>query len=449
MLLTYEGTEKGARRASRNIDAEKFMSAAVAVPPPPGDATSWPTPDSAQGEEKKKAHERAEKGEKEKTPVTKPHGREKWMPVPYVPTAVFHTPLPAARRGGRASRGGRDTSNRGHSTIQGSTGPDKPSSGPPDSSVFQSMANSSERGRADPSSFKNNSGSFRPKRAVSAGPSTVREQRKVTDAQAVDRVKETVVGPAKTNQNPGPSAGESRRTSTATQTDDGKVRRFSSTHGGQQTSEPGNISIKGSQLMGERDDRVQTSHLENQSNARPTGPERRNEGSVKQLDSSRDFQGHLSNRERGEGRGERGRGSYRGRANHGYPNSSQANGQNFSHGHPSQSSASTPHQLSKTQNSHERHASHSQATPYNQSHSTSRNFRSGTRPQPLPHSATYSRFPNGSSTSHSGAPPLAPLQTDLANAYGYNTGSQGVMSAITYNPYYDQVSLYGMVTVQM
>lgn len=445
MLLTYEGTEKGARRASRNMDADKFMPAAVAVPPPPGDATSWPTPDSAQGEEKKKAHERAEKGEKEKTPTSKPHGREKWMPVPYVPTAVFNTPLPAARRGGRASRGGRDTSNRGHSTIHGSNGPDKPSGGPPDGSVFQSMANSSERGRADQSSFKNNSGSFKPKRAVSAGPSTVREQRKVTDAQAVDRAKETVVSPAKANQNPGPNAGESRRTSSATQTDEGKVRRYHPTHGGQQTGEPGNNSIKGSQLIGERDDRIQTPHLENQSNTRFTGPERRNEGSARQSDNSRDFQGHFSNRERGEGRGERGRGSYRGRANHGYPNSSQANGQNFSHAHPQ----SSPHQISKTQNSHERHASQSQATPWNHSHSTSRNFRSGTRTQPLPHSSTFSRFPNGSSASHSGAPPLAPLQTDLANAYGYNTGTQGVMSAITYNPYYDQVSLYGMVTVQM
>lgn len=442
MLLTYGGSEKGARRASRNIDADKFMPAAVAAPPPPGDATSWPTPDSAQGEEKKKAHERVEKGEKEKTPASKPHGREKWMPVPYVPTAIFNTPLPAARRGGRASRGGRDAPNRGHSTIHGSSGPDKPPAGPSDGSVFQSMANSSERGRADPSSFK-------AKRAVSAGPSTVREQRKITDAQAVDRVKETVVGPAKANQNPGPSAGESRRTSTATQTDDGKARRFSSTNGGQQTGERGNTSIKGSQLIGERDDRFQKPHLENPSNARPTGPERRNESSVRQADNTRDFQGHMSNRDRGEGRGERGRGSYRGRANHGYPNSSQANGQNFSHGHPSQSSASAPHQISKTQNSHERHASQSQATPYNQSHSTSRNFRSGNRAQPLQHSATYSRFPNGSSTSHPGAPPLAPLQTDLANAYGYHTGSQGVMSAITYNPYYEQVSLYGMVTVQM
>lgn len=443
MLLTYyEGSEKSVRRASRNVDADKFMSAAVAAPPPPGDATSWPTPDSAQGEEKKKAHERAEKGEKEKVPTSKPHGREKWMPVPYVPTAIFNTPLPSARRGGRASRGGRDASNRGHSTIHESSGVDKPSAGPSDGSVFQSMANSSERGRAEPSSSKNSSGSFKPKRAVSAGPSTVGEQRKITAAQAVDRVKETVVGPAKANQNPGPSACEPRRTCAASQIDDAKVRRFSSTNGGQQTGEPGNISIKGSQFIGDRDDRFQTPHLENQSNSRPTGLERRNEGSVRQSDNSRDFHVHVLNRERG-------RGSYRGRANHGYPNSSQANGQNFSHGHPSQSSASTPHQISKTQNSHERHASQSQATPYNQSHSTSRNFRSGTRGQPLPHSATYSRFPNGSSTSHPGAPPLAPLQTDLANAYGYHTGSQGVMSAITYNPYYDQVSLYGMVTVQM
>ncbi|KAI9376796.1 hypothetical protein BJX61DRAFT_530615 [Aspergillus egyptiacus] len=80
--------------------------------PPVTDAALWPTPQGAQGEEKKKAQEKSEKTEK--SPVIRPHGKEKWTPVPYVPTAVFNTPLPSTgRRGGRSARGGRDNGRHG------------------------------------------------------------------------------------------------------------------------------------------------------------------------------------------------------------------------------------------------------------------------------------------------------------------------------------------------
>lgn len=78
---------------------------------PVADASSWPTPQVALGEEKKKAQEKTDKTEKtEKSPVMRAHGKEKWMPVDYVPTAVFNTPLPPSGRGGsrRNGRGGRD-----------------------------------------------------------------------------------------------------------------------------------------------------------------------------------------------------------------------------------------------------------------------------------------------------------------------------------------------------
>ncbi|KAF3893772.1 La domain-containing protein, variant 1 [Trichophyton interdigitale] len=74
------------------------------------DASSWPTPQTAQGEDLRKAQDQADKPErteKEKPAGSRTHGKEKWMPVPYVPTAVFNTPLPpAARRGGRSGGGG-------------------------------------------------------------------------------------------------------------------------------------------------------------------------------------------------------------------------------------------------------------------------------------------------------------------------------------------------------
>lgn len=79
--------------------------------PAVADATSWPTPQVALGEEKKKmAQDKTDKSERsDRSPVIRPHGKEKWMPVNYVPTAVFNTPLPTSGRGGRrATRGGRD-----------------------------------------------------------------------------------------------------------------------------------------------------------------------------------------------------------------------------------------------------------------------------------------------------------------------------------------------------
>ncbi|KAL4888075.1 hypothetical protein BDV59DRAFT_149560 [Aspergillus ambiguus] len=115
--------------------------------PPVADATLWPTPQVAQGEEKKKAQDKPEKTERlEKSASTR--GKEKWMPVPYVPTAVFNTPLPsAARRGGRAARGGRETGRNG------SHGSEKSAAG----QGASKQTTPAERGRNDPSTARANS----------------------------------------------------------------------------------------------------------------------------------------------------------------------------------------------------------------------------------------------------------------------------------------------------
>ncbi|KAJ5893890.1 Winged helix-turn-helix transcription repressor DNA-binding [Penicillium taxi] len=75
------------------------------------DASLWPTPEVATGEEKKKAQEKPLKTETTDKSPSRSHGKEKWMPVNYVPNAVFSTPLPTsggrgARRGGRGGRDG-------------------------------------------------------------------------------------------------------------------------------------------------------------------------------------------------------------------------------------------------------------------------------------------------------------------------------------------------------
>ncbi|KAJ5939517.1 Winged helix-turn-helix transcription repressor DNA-binding [Penicillium verhagenii] len=130
-----EGTKGG-----KKSDAAKGRDGAL---PSVEDATSWPTPQVATGEDKKKS-EKSEKSEK--SPVQRSHGKEKWMPVNYVPTAVFNTPLPSAGRGGRkATRGGRD-GGRGASHANGAATGEKATQGQsaPNSGGKQVSA---ERGR--------------------------------------------------------------------------------------------------------------------------------------------------------------------------------------------------------------------------------------------------------------------------------------------------------------
>ena len=82
------------------------------VPPPVIDTSSWPTPENSTMDDRRKS------ASYEKTDLKlgpqKSHGN-KWVTVPFVPTAKFETQLPpaAARRGGRGGGRGRDVSNRG------------------------------------------------------------------------------------------------------------------------------------------------------------------------------------------------------------------------------------------------------------------------------------------------------------------------------------------------
>ncbi|KAK4697850.1 la-related protein 1, partial [Lecanoromycetidae sp. Uapishka_2] len=118
------------RDGSKSADAaERPAPAPMAPPPPPGDAMSWPTPDIVSGDGKKKTQDLPEKGDKETPHAAKPHGREKWVPVPFVPTAVFNTPMPTARRGGRPQRGGKDGGGRGGNPGGPANGTERPMAG--------------------------------------------------------------------------------------------------------------------------------------------------------------------------------------------------------------------------------------------------------------------------------------------------------------------------------
>ncbi|KAK4993946.1 hypothetical protein LTR50_000161 [Elasticomyces elasticus] len=112
--------ELARRGPPKPTDPNKEVQNISAKPPPPvQDPISWPTPESAQDEERRRAQGKEEKGEKDKVAEqqsSKAHSKTQWAKIPFVPSAVFETPIPiiGGRRGGRpAPRGGRDANSRG------------------------------------------------------------------------------------------------------------------------------------------------------------------------------------------------------------------------------------------------------------------------------------------------------------------------------------------------
>ena len=106
-----------ARAARSTSMSQNEAKANGEVPPPVVDSQSWPTPETSTGDDRRKSasYERSDKPDS-KTGAQKSHAN-KWIAVPFVPSAKFETPLPpaAARRGGGRgnTRGGKDVSGRG------------------------------------------------------------------------------------------------------------------------------------------------------------------------------------------------------------------------------------------------------------------------------------------------------------------------------------------------
>ncbi|KAL8787145.1 MAG: hypothetical protein Q9213_002361 [Squamulea squamosa] len=422
-----KGQEKTETEPPRNTRATRAdRSKSNTMPPPPNDANSWPTPDSAQDEEKKKFHDRAEKGEKEKAPTAKAHGKEKWMPVPYVPSVQFNTPIPPIRRGARAPRG-RDSAPRG------ALGADRTRGGSPDAAAGSQSA-AADRDRVESATSKTPTSNPKPKRASSAGPVSARDQRRGSDLTGSDKRKDTSISAQRTES----SAAEERRASATTQDDfvrnEGKYTNISGVNTQAAIGKTPRNHIAINNGNGTADD----IHAQ----PRPGGPERRGEGDYKVYGQARDYHNSIPHRERGEGRLDRGRGGYRGRggSNHASGQSSIPNGHTAHYFAP-------PPPPSKSLSNHERNTSQLQNLTYHSPQNHGRHFRSGSRSQSITHSASFPRYPQGPLTNPSSQ--LPNLHTDVANAWGYQPGNQGAMSATPYNPYMEQVSIFGMVSMQM
>lgn len=172
--LDSEKTRKGARGKPSDKDTK---TSTIALPlPPDRDQESWPTPETAVDEDRKKAQGKGEKNDKERkdSSTNRPHGKQEWVTVPYTPNVIFNTPLPStatSRRGGRGGgRGGAQTGGRGSAPVTNGVGNSEK-----DAIALSQLANGdlSKRGRPDTPAAREASPSA--KRTGSVGSTTQKE----------------------------------------------------------------------------------------------------------------------------------------------------------------------------------------------------------------------------------------------------------------------------------
>lgn len=384
--------------------------------PPVADAASWPTPQVAQGEEKRKAQEKTEKSDKsEKSPVIRPHGKEKWMPVPYVPSAVFSTPLPsAARRGGRSARGGRDGGRGGAHGGAAAAGSDKAASGQAGQGAAAKQATSADRGRNEPNGTRANALPAQSRRANSADATSPSESRKAP--QAADRNR----GEGRTKGNEDANAGAAGRHVNGSETFPRYHKSFTRNHE--------SITQKGG------DNSKNNAHFsgDSQTGARAgLGHDRRFDNGPRSADFHREFSQvdrdfHKDKdhpRERGE-RSERGRGSHRSRGGHSTYNASQ-NSQ-FPNAHMSHHPF-----VPKSFGFNDRQRSH-HGLPNGSQQGHRLSLRSPS--VPTTPAAVYGVYPY---------PP------DVNAMYGYPLMHTAPMSAVPYQQYMEPFSLMSMISMQL
>ncbi|KAE8349212.1 hypothetical protein BDV28DRAFT_66548 [Aspergillus coremiiformis] len=385
--VQQDQSKAGSKKKGADIEGAKDRKTKgrddTASLPPVGDAALWPTPQGAQGEEKKKS---------EKSPVIRPSGKEKWMPVPYVPTAVFATPLPsAARRGGRAPRAGRDSARNG--THGSAAAADKATPGQVAQGSATKQATPAERGRNEPNSARANSLPAPSRRSNSADPGLADSRKN----QAADRNR----GPKGTAENANLPLAAKHGNGGDNFPRHGKG--FSRNH---------DAAHKG----GDHNPRTPHLPVDAQANSRSgSSHERRFENGPK----SAEFGGFHDRKDKEyprEGRADRGRGSHRGRGAFGGSQNSHYPNNHMSHNgfmHP------------KSFGFNERRS---------QQHSSG-GHRMSLRTPSLPNSGSmYGVYP---------------FPADINTMYGYQPMHPGPMTAVPYQQYMEPFSLMSMLSMQL
>ncbi|KAK2626829.1 hypothetical protein QTJ16_004004 [Diplocarpon rosae] len=402
------GKRAGPRGSRSSEKDEKLLHSPL--PPPVEDSMSWPTPETALEDEKRKVQEKVDKDEKDENVSNKPRPKEKWVPVPYIPSVTFNTPLPTrggrgrgGARGGRTEAGARSShtaNGAGEKPLNGSTNP---------------TADGDETTGPAPSSTKSR---------LPVEPSSVR---KPSGAQVGDKTKN---GPLKTESS---VSGEARNPN-AGQTDQFMVNLDHQQFRGENNKAP-------------KQDQIQGSFFDNHA-YQGQGAGRKGEQGMRGHEHFKDNAAFnkdniYQNRERTDGRADRSRGGYRGRVAHGGSfTSSQSHPQNaYNNGHVN----SGPNGYPVRQGSSP-YSPTLQPVPFSNQYAPppSRGGRGGGAPrsQSIPTNSIYGRYPSNGASQH-----LHPLQT--SNPMFDYQHIQAPMSAVPYHPYMDQASVLTMVKMQL
>ncbi|KAH8665753.1 hypothetical protein BGZ60DRAFT_341422, partial [Tricladium varicosporioides] len=407
-------TKRVGPRGSRTGEKEEKLTA-TQLPPPVGDAMSWPTPETAIEEEKRKLLEKLEKEDKDDTTSNKPRPKEKWVPVPYVPSVAFNTPLPT--RGGRGrggARGGRTEAN-GRSTHTTNAGSGEKGQNTTATTALPSADSDRRTSRGEApraASLPPNS-----TKRQSSDPSGSRDQRKPTVPATSEKSK------GNTNKGEHGAVSDLRQNTSADSTAEAILEQQ---------------NARGEQSRNFKADHNQGVPHDAQSNPR-SAVDRRSEPNLRGFEQAKDSSSlkdpNHHSRERADGRPERGRGGFRGRGNHNFQNGQQHPGHIFTNGHGPQA----PNGYPLRQNSGP-YSPPLQQPPFNSQFPipSSRGGRGGSRSQSIPNNNMYGRYP--------GSQHMPPLQTSGA-MYDYQPMQS--MSAVPFNPYIDHISVLNMVTMQL
>jgi la-related protein 1 len=437
-------------RSTVPISGDNGASAPLTV----NDTRSWPTPDSSITEDRRKSSsiDRSEKTDG-KPASQKPHVN-KWVQVPFVPTAKFETQLPpsASRGRGRGAARGRDGVSRGGAhalppqetpdSAPGAMGPPPP----PRQSVEHDRGRKAEeqrsaRGASVPTSSSHPEGhdaSSMSARKVSAAKG--REQ--MSSEQTADMLSAKPVDEVAV-----PTADSSRSSSRHTGKKGARQGNAERTASNENTSPAYAMpTALAAPVYGERSKGPLASITRpNGESARERGSGRREfsrdkpESAREKVESWRDREPSGDQNGRRGGRGERGRGGYRGRGDHNY-------NPTYSSTHPYSSPLpQNGFDIPSRSSSHNEPRSRQTSQPFVSPPSTSNTRTTNPRSQSIPVGMMYY---NGMTAAPQG---LSGIQTDMS-AYGYASQMQmqpSIMSAMPYNDPLNSYALLSMVMTQM
>lgn len=404
-MPVFIGSKKSGNRTTRPNDEASL--------PPVADATAWPTPQTALGDEKRKGVEKGDKAEKiEKTPSTR--GKEKWTPVHYVPTAVFNTPLPSgARRGGRPARGGRDGGRGGAHTSDTNATADSKTAAAQTSQPPVKHANVPERARNESNASRANSLPAQGRKPTNTETNAQTDQKR--SQNTADRPRVDTRQKASEDAHPTPNG-------TTNSADAGskphrenrlaKVPEFTPS----QNSRPGNAPSEGQANR--------HTHERRFDGPARSGDAREANGFVPREREHREFNREHP-KERGDSRPERGRGGYRGRGGHSYGAGSQ--NQHF-------------------QNSQHQFVPSNKSFGSNDRQRPQQNFQNGAQPQHANHRLPLRSPSIPNSAGVYGSFPLPEINTVYPN---YQNVPPGPMSAMPYQPYMEPFGLMSLIQLQL